>query len=448
MLYLFRPFLIATLIILSFSILANDKNDKKNLLEKEILEIKRILEISINSSINPATFNFIETAHKKAQAENFNAVLIKLNTPGGLVSTTKDIMTLMGDSPIPTFVWIFPEGASATSAGAIIASSAHVLVMSNGTNIGAATPIEMGGDIEKKDLKAKAINDLVALVQSLSETRGRNAEAFGKMIKEASSYKAIESKTTKLSDGIASSYHDLFKILENKEIKIKGQLKVLKPIYPEITTLEMDFGQALLNIFANPQMAYILFIIGAALLYFEFQAPGGFIAGSIGVVALILSGIGLQVLPLNFGALILMALSFILFLLEFYIPSHGIISIAGVISLTIGSLFLFRTKDSYMEFSNTLVFSTVAGVVVFLVFVAIFWAQDAKKRLKNQTSFFSKKDQSAIIIQEIASEEEGLYFYQIKIKGEIWKAKSTTKHTLNSVVKIINHNHDSMIVEI
>ena len=171
------------------------------------IEVKNILYLQIDSSINLATFNYLDSALAKAKLDGDDAILIRLNTPGGLVSTTKKILTLIGDSDIPFIVWIAPEGASATSAGAIISSAAHALYMSEGTNIGAATPIGLSGDLpggESKntkditptpaggDLRKKAINDLVALVQSLSEARKRNATLFGEMVSEGKSFKAHE----------------------------------------------------------------------------------------------------------------------------------------------------------------------------------------------------------------------------------------------------------------
>ena len=148
--------------------------------------------MNINSSINTSTLDYLEHSFKKVKNYEAPLVLIKLNTPGGFVTTTKDIMTLIGDVDFPVVIWITPEGASATSAGAIISSSAHFLFMSEGTNIGAATPIGLGKDIEQKDAKSKAVNDLVALTQSLSEARGRDPIGFGKMISEAKSYKTQE----------------------------------------------------------------------------------------------------------------------------------------------------------------------------------------------------------------------------------------------------------------
>ena len=165
-------------------------------------EVKQISVLEVNSSINPATYNYLKTELSKLSADKGDLAILKLDTPGGLVTTTKDIITLIGKLTVPFVVWVTPEGASATSAGAIIASSAHLLVMSEGTNIGAATPVGIGKDIEKSDGKAKAINDLVALVRSLSKARGRNPDRFAEMISKASSFDSQTALKEKVINGI------------------------------------------------------------------------------------------------------------------------------------------------------------------------------------------------------------------------------------------------------
>ncbi len=389
---------------------------------KNSIEIRNIIQLDIESSINPATLNYLSQGFIQAKKNKDDLILITMNTPGGLVTTTKKILTLFGESNIPVVVWIKPEGSSATSAGAIIASGAHGLYMSEGTNIGAATPIQMSGDIKQKDMKSKAINDLVALVQSLAETRGRNAELFGEMIEKASSFKSREAVEKKLIDGIANTESELIEKLDERIFHIKGQDYIAKLINPDITKFEMDMGLILLNIFANPSTAYVLFLIGAALLYLELQAPGGFIAGSIGAICLIMAGIGFQVLPLNFGALGLIILSFVLFVMEVYITSYGILSLGGLASLISGSLFLFRTDNAYLELSNSVIFSSVGAIVLFLAFIVFVITRDHKNIGKFK--FNSPKGKSAEIINKEEDMRDGYYFYQVKLSGEIWKAKS------------------------
>jgi membrane-bound serine protease (ClpP class) len=409
--------------------------------------INSFLIVNISSSINPATVNFLETTYKKAELENQQAVIIKLNTPGGLVSSTKKILTMIGKQEIPTIIWITPEGASATSAGAIIASASHYLSMSNGTNIGASTPIQMTGEVKNKDLRAKAINDLVALVKGLSEARGRNGKFYGEMVSEAKSFSAKSALEKKVINSINNNLTSLLKSLNGHKITIKGDAhKVKIPFEPRITKYEMDLGQKLLNIFADPNMTYILLLIGAALLYLELQAPGGFIAGCIGIVCLILAGIGLQILPLNFGALALIVLSFFLFLLEAYIVSYGVITLIALAALISGSLFLFRTEDSYIEVSRTIIFSASSAIATFVILIGFIFLKDIKNKKKNDFNELIDKSVTIISLNEILA--DGSYIYKVKVNGEIWNALSKVKRELNSKAIVIKQDKEKMILNI
>ena len=198
-----------TLLLLSF--LSHAENEYR---------IREITKLEISATINPAVYNYLKTNIGKLSASNGDFILIQMNTPGGLVSTTKEILTLIGNQNIPLAIWVGPEGASATSAGAIIASSAHLLFMSEGTNIGAATPIGLGKDIEQKDARSKAVNDLTALVTSLSKARGRNTEEFSKMISEAKSLDAQTALKEKVIDAIINNEQELIQFINNKKISI------------------------------------------------------------------------------------------------------------------------------------------------------------------------------------------------------------------------------------
>jgi membrane-bound serine protease (ClpP class) len=446
--------------------------------------VDKVLHLRVNSSINPATLSYFRTAYKKAEKEKYQMILIDMNTPGGLVTTTKDILTLIGDADFPTAIWIRPEGASATSAGAIISVGAHLLYMSNGTNIGAATPIQMTGDIEGKketdekknkdnakesteapksvqkrlaeelkknqkgaggDARAKAINDLVALVESLAETRGRNTELFAQMIKKAASYKASEALKNNLIDATANTIDDIFSHMDGKTITVKGKRLVLSADSPQVENFDMDLGQKLLDIFANPSLAYLFFLIGAALIYLELQAPGGMIAGSIGAICLIFAGIGFQVLPLNFGALGLIVLAFLLFIMEIYIVSYGILSLAGIAALVSGSLFLFRGEDGYLAMDVTLVYSSVAAILIFMGIIVYIFIRD---RNEAQDLDFNKlQGKNATIMSELPSEEEGYFYYQVKANGEIWRARSKTSKEIGEHIKIQKQTDDNNLLE-
>lgn len=406
--------------------------------------IKKVWILEINSSINPAVLNYLEHNFKQMKAANGDLALIKMNTPGGLVTTTKDILTLMGTQDFPVAVWITPEGASATSAGAIIASGAHLLYMSEGTNIGAATPIGMGKDIEQKVARSKAINDLVALVTSLSKARGRNPIEFAAMIEEAKSFDAREAKEKKIITDIANTQVDLLNSINGAKVTILGkEVTLQKADGVEIESIDMDPGQKILNVLANPMTAYILFIIGAALIYFEMQAPGGIVAGALGAVCLVIAAISFQVLPLNYGALGLIALSFILFILEIYITSYGILTLTGIACLVGGSLFLYRTHDAFIDIQLPMVLSVVAAVVLYVLFVGTVLFRTRTKK----EDFFSNKEHFGQI-GKILPDEGDQKCYMIKVNGEIWKARSKDQFEVGETVKITHADDDHMFLSI
>jgi membrane-bound serine protease (ClpP class) len=401
------------------------------------VKIDRIQILTIDSSINPATEDYIKTEYSKLNENDL--VVIKMNTPGGLVSVTKEIITTIGSSKALTAIWVTPEGASATSAGAIISSAAHFLFMSPGTNIGAATPIGMGKDIDQKDARSKAINDLVAMVKSLSELRGRNSLPFEKMISDAQSYTDGEALKEKVIDSRVNTIGEIKDYLQNQNVTIQGvNYSLLVNDNVAVIEKEMKIGQFLLNILANPSTAYILFLIGVALIYFELQSPGGFIAGAVGTVFLILAGIAFQILPLNIGSLGLIILAFILFVLEIYVTSYGILSVAGLVSLVFGSLFLFKTDISYLHVNLQIIFSTISAVLVVLAGVGyILW----RDRKKNFQASFELIGHEGTVLTVLPNER-----YQIKVFGEIWNALSDDRLQINDRVQVINKDLEKLHV--
>lgn len=408
------------------------------------LTLDRMVVLEVDATINPAVANYLQTELTRTAATESTLFVIKLNTPGGLVSTTKDIITAIGKSTRPIVVWVTPEGASATSAGAIIASSAHGLVMNRGTNIGAATPVGIGEDIKEGDGRAKAVNDLTALVRSLSTTRGRNAEAFVSMVAKAESFTAEDAAKKNITDGVVTSLDGIRALYQDKTVVIQGQKRLLKfaPIV-ETETREMDAGQQLLNIFANPSTAYILFILGAALLYFEFQAPGGYIAGGIGVLCLIVAGIAFQILPLNFGAMVLLIAGVAMLVLEIYVTSYGLLALAGLGCLVAGSLFLYRHEDGWITVQYSVILSTLAGIVVSLGVIAWFLT---RHRVARQ-GFFDHTHQEGEVMRLFG--QEGTHFtYQIRVHGEIWKAVSSQELSVGDRVKVNQQRGDGLLLEI
>ena len=415
-----------------------------SLLTAEVLDVNRILRLEIRSSINPATYNYLKNALEEAQSRNCELILIRLNTPGGLISTTKDILSLFGESDIPITIWVTPSGATATSAGAIIASAAHILIMSEGTGMGAATPVQMGKDAPK-DARKKAINDLVTLTQSLAQSRGRNSNGLGEMISNAKSFEPQQALKKGFIDGIVNTEEELQKFLNGKSFILKGSKKTIALTNPHFVLFNMDWGQRLLDTLAHPSLAYILFLLGAALIYLEFQAPGGLIAGAIGVFSLILSAIGFQVLPLNFGALGLIVASLIFFIMEIYVTSYGALSLAGIGALITGSLFLFRTDNSYLDLNRGVIFGGVGAIIIFLLFIAVVILRTHKYIGKKK--FNNIVGKNGKICASLGRNGE-YYIYQIKIGGELWKAETKSPRKLGDFCKILAQDHENMLLKL
>ena len=386
--------------------------------------IDKIFSLTIASTINPAILNYLQTGFQRAQEEGAGLIIIKLRTPGGSISMTKEILSLFGQSEIPIVVWVTPEGSSAASAGAILASGAHVLLMSQGTNIGAATPVQLSGGGLDTDMRSKAVNDLVALVQSLAETRKRNTKLFAEMVEKASSFRAKEAKEKQLIDGIVNNQEELIQFLRGFQIHLRGKdINLDLASHVEVVEHNMSKGQELLNIFADPGFAYVLFLIGAALIYLELQIPGGFIPGALGTLFLILSSIGLQVLPLNFVALGLIILAFTFFIVEIFITSYGILSILGLCSLIFGSLFLYSTDDSYLTLNIAVIF---AAIVAVLVCVGLFSFLIVKERRHiGSVKFNAIVGKRGKVIAARGKIDGQHWSYQIQIGGELWNALST-----------------------
>jgi membrane-bound serine protease (ClpP class) len=402
-------------------------------------EVKEISVLSIESAITPATLDYLKLQFKKIPQGAL--CLIKMNTPGGLVSTTKDIITLIGDQNFPVAIWITPEGASASSAGAIIAASAHFIFMTPGSNIGAATPVGLGEDIQEGDGRRKALNDLTALIRSLSDSRMRPAGPFEKMITEAQSFTDKEALKLQIIEGIASSENEIENHLSNKEFTLKGEVFNLSLSSPRVKIYEASVGQKILEVIADPSMAYFLFLIGAALIYFELQAPGGFIAGSVGFGFLILAAISFQVLPLDWGAFGLIILGFILLILEVYITSYGLLGLFGLIALVMGSLFLFHGETGFISVEYPVLLSILCGLA-FSVGTIIWYLYREKKKQKTHPQFFVPIGEEGVVMNKLPGH------YQVKVRGEVWNATSSEQFEIGDRVKILGIDADHLNLEI
>ena len=382
--------------------------------------------IQVADAISPGTADFIKSGIKTAEENGAACVIIELDTPGGLAESMRLIVQNILGSNVPVVVFVYPSGARAASAGVMITMAADVAAMSPGTNIGAAHPVGAGGKEIDETMSEKVINDMVAQAKSVAEKRDRNAKWVEDAIRESVSVTETEALKENIIDLIARDTDDLIKQLNGREIKGRGILKLddVKKV-----VIKETLRTKILKTISNPNIAYILMMIGLAGLYFEFSHPGSIFPGVIGAIALILAFFAMQTLPVNYAGILLVVLAIIFFIMEMKITSYGLLSIAGVVSLLLGSLMLFKGDTPEMKLSLQVLLPTLVLISGFFIAVAglVFKAQVSKPATG-----------SAGLVGEIgvvrkALTPEGKVF----VHGELWNARAKTSIDKDAKVRIV-----------
>ena len=300
-----------------------------------------VLKIVINDAIHPITDEYVGRAIAAAEATHAEALLIEINTPGGLVSSTREIIEKILASPVPVVIYVTPSGSRAASAGFFILESADVAAMAPGTNTGAAHPVTLGGDKIDEVMKQKMENDAAALMRSVADKRGRNIQVAESAVRESKSFTDKEALSQKLIDYIASSEADLFRQMEGKTItRFDGKTSTLNLAGKTVTIFDMTLKQRILAYIMDPNVAFVLLAIGMLAVFMEFNHPGAVLPGTVGVVFLLLAVFALNLLPVRFAALGMILGAFVLFALEAKFVSHGVLTIGGIALLTLGGLML------------------------------------------------------------------------------------------------------------
>jgi membrane-bound serine protease (ClpP class) len=386
-------------------------------------EQSEVYIIQVADAISPGTADFIKSGIKTAEENGAACVIIELDTPGGLAESMRMIVQNILASRVPVVVFVYPGGARAASAGVMITMAADVAAMAPGTNIGAAHPVGAGGKDIDETMSEKVINDMVAQAKSVAEKRGRNAKWVEDAIRESVSVTETEALKDNIIDLIATDTEDLIKKLNGREIKDRGILKldnVKKVIIKETLRTKI------LKTISNPNIAYILMMIGLAGLYFEFSHPGSIFPGVIGAIALILAFFAMQTLPINYAGILLIVLAIIFFIMEMKITSYGLLSVAGVVSLLLGSLMLFKGDAPDMKLSLQVVLPTIILISGFFVAVAglVFRAQISKPT----TGSTGLVGEIGVVKKALAP--EGKVF----VHGELWNARA--KDPIDKDVKV------------
>ncbi len=353
------------------------------------LQAETVFQLDIDAPIHPVTMRFIEQAIERADKEGAEALVIRLDTPGGLMESMRVITKAILNSPVPVVVYVAPEGARAGSAGVFITLAAHIAAMAPGTNIGAATPVTIGApsDTSKSSksseeaMLAKITNDAVAQARTLAERRGRNADWAEKAVREAASITATDALEKNVIDLIATSTNDLLRQIDGKTIETVKEKVVLHTAEAKIIQIELTWREKFLLTLANPNLAYVFLLIGIYGLIFEIYNPGAIIPGVVGVICLILAFFAFQTLPLNWAGLLLIIVAIVMFLLEVKVVSYGFLTLGGVVSLVIGSIMLFKSPIPALRVSWSVILPTVVGTVLFFLFAITFGIRAQRKKV-------------------------------------------------------------------
>ncbi len=379
--------------------------------------------IKVEGTINPATAEYISSSIKKATEEGAECLVIELDTPGGLLESTRSIVKSILSAEIPVVVFVYPSGARAGSAGVFITLSAHIAVMAPGTNIGAAHPVGIGGMGDtSKVMEQKITNDAAAFVRTIAEKRNRNVKWAERAVRESISSTETEALKDSVIDLIAKDLKDLLDKIDGRKVQINSEEKILRTKDAKVKFVEMNWREKLLALISDPNIAYILLLLGIYGILFELYNPGAIFPGVIGAICLILAFYSLQALPINYAGLALIVLGIILLLLEIKIVSHGLLTIGGAISLLLGSIMLINSPFELMQISLTVIITAVALTVLFFLF-AIGMALKAQRR-KPTTGKEALVGERGIALTKFKPASNGWATGQVRVHGEIWKAIS------------------------
>ena len=383
--------------------------------------------IKVSDAISPGVAEFVKDGIEKAEKEGAACLIIELDTPGGLAESMRRIIQNILGSKVPVVVFVSPSGARAASAGVMITMAADIAAMAPGTNIGAAHPVGAGGKDISGKMSEKVINDMVAHAKSVAEERGRNAKWVEEAIRESVSVTETEALKDNIIDLIAEDTDDLIQQLNGREIKEKGVLKLDKS---KRVIVEPTLRTKILKTISDPNIAYILLMIGLAGLYFELSHPGAIFPGVIGGIALVLAFFALQTLPVNYAGILLIVLAVIFFIMEMKITSYGLLSVAGIISLLLGSLMMFKGTGPDLKLSWRVLLPTIILVSGFFVFVAglVFRAQISKPK----TGMKGLVGEIGVVKKALAP--EGKVF----VHGELWNARSDKTVDEDTKVRVVN----------
>lgn len=411
----------------------------------------RVVLIQINGTINPATVDYIKDGIELAQRNSAEALIIELDTPGGLLASTKDIVKMILNSPVAVVVYVSPSGATATSAGVFVTLSANIAAMAEGTSIGAAHPVVMGGeekrdtDEDAKDRKnedkrrifrtqeeimgEKIENYASSFIESIAEKRKRNTKWAIEAVRKSASITSTEALNKNVIDIVSPSLGDLLEKIDGMVVELPQGNKTLKTRGAIVDKLEMNLKQRFVDTLSNPNIAFLLLSLGSLGLTMEIFKPGLIFPGVVGAISFIMGCVSLQILPFNYAGLALLVLAISLFVAELYVTSYGLLALAGVVSFAIGGILLFRTPESDLGVGFDVVISMAFILGAFFILVAYFLIR--AQRLAPATGVEALIGQHGYAVTEVGA--TGKVF----VSGEYWNAESEEPISVGEKVEVL-----------
>ncbi len=400
---------------------------------------KQVDVIKINDAITPPIAVFISNSIEQASKNRAECLVIQLDTPGGLDLSMRDITKDIMNADIPVVVYVAPSGARAASAGVFITLAADIAAMAPGTNIGAAHPMAVGTGKMDRKMTEKVVNDAVAYIQSIAEKKGRNVKWAAQAVLENLSITETEALKKKIIDLVAKDLDDLLEKIDGKTVeKPRGKIK-LATKGSKTNVVEMGFRERFLAVLSNPNIAYILMLIGLVGLYFELSNPGAIFPGVIGGICLILAFFAFRMLPINYAGVMLILLGVFLFIAEIKVASYGLLTVGGLVSLTLGSIMLFESPIPALRASLSVIIPTILVTAAFFVFAVTLAlrAQMAKPATGPEGLI------GEIGIARIRLDPEGKVF----VHGELWNAYSDAAIEEGEKIRVLKTDRLKLKVE-